>query len=71
VAVSDDELFDGMAQAARDEGIFFAPEAGACVAALQKLKASGHVSADDRIVLFNTGTGSKYVDALPPPFDGG
>jgi threonine synthase len=41
-----------------------APEGGACVAALRKLKASGHLSADDTVVVFNTGTGFKYVETL-------
>jgi threonine synthase len=44
----------------------FAPEGGAAVAALRKLKASGHLSADDTVVVFNTGTGYKYVDTVAP-----
>ena len=43
-----------------------APEGGACVAALRKLKASGHLSADDTVVVFNTGTGFKYVENMAP-----
>ena len=39
-----------------------APEGGACVAAARKLKASGHLSPDDTVVLFDTGTGFKYVE---------
>jgi threonine synthase len=38
-----------------------APEGGACVAALAKLKASGHIAADDKVIVFNTGTGFKYL----------
>ena len=34
------------------------------MAAARKLKASGHLSPDDRIVLFNTGTGYKYVENM-------
>jgi threonine synthase len=43
-----------------------APEGGACVAALRKLKSSGHVTPDDVLVLFNTGTGYKYVELMAP-----
>jgi threonine synthase len=43
-----------------------APEGGACVAALRKLKSSGHLSPDDTIVAFNTGTGYKYVENMAP-----
>jgi threonine synthase len=64
VAVSDDELIQGVKDAAANEGLFMAPEGGACVAALRKLRASGHVSADDSVVIFNTGTGYKYVDNM-------
>jgi len=46
--------------------VFMAPEGGACVAALRKLKASGNVTPDDRIVVFNTGTGFKYVENMAP-----
>ena len=36
------------------------------VAALRKLKSTGHLSADDVVVTFNTGTGFKYVDNMAP-----
>jgi threonine synthase len=52
--------------ASANEGIFMAPEGGACVAALRKLKANGHLSADDTVVVFNTGTGFKYVETMAP-----
>jgi threonine synthase len=66
IAVSDDEIVQGVKEASATEGMFMAPEGGACVAALRKLKASGHLSPDDTIVVFNTGTGFKYVDNLAP-----
>ena len=66
VAVSEQEIIQGVKDAASSEGIFMAPEGGACVAALRKLKSSGHVSPDDSIVLFNTGNGYKYVELMTP-----
>jgi threonine synthase len=66
VTVSETEIIQGVKQGAATEGIFMAPEGGACVAALRKLKASGHLSPDDTVVLFNTGTGFKYVDNMAP-----
>ena len=66
VAVSEAEIIQGVKDAAASEGIFMAPEGGACVAALRKLKASGHLSADDQVVTFNTGTGFKYVENMAP-----
>jgi threonine synthase len=64
VAVTDDELVAGALELARTEGIFAAPEGGACVPALRKLVASGSVKADERVVLFNTGSGIKYLDVF-------
>jgi threonine synthase len=43
-----------------------APEGGACVAAARKLRVSGHLSPDDQVVLFDTGTGFKYVENMLP-----
>jgi threonine synthase len=66
VALSEAEIVAGVKEGAAAEGLFFAPEGGACVAALHKLKASGHLNADDTVVVFNTGTGYKYVENMAP-----
>jgi threonine synthase len=46
------------------EGIFAAPEGAASLVAYQKLLASEFFSPDDTVVLFNTGSGLKYLDVL-------
>jgi threonine synthase len=66
IAVSDEEIVQGVKEAAVQEGLFMCPEGGACVAALRRLKASGHLSPDDIVVVFNTGTGFKYVENMAP-----
>jgi len=66
VAVSEAEIVQGVKEASASEGLFMAPEGGAAVAALRKLKSSGHLSSDDVVVVFNTGTGYKYVDTMAP-----
>ncbi len=66
VAVSEREIIEGVRDASSNEGLFMCPEGGACVAALRKLKASGQLSPDDTIVVFNTGTGFKYVETMAP-----
>jgi threonine synthase len=63
VAVTEDEIAHHAAFIGALEGIFAAPEGGATLAALVKLRDAGHVSSDERIVLFNTGTGLKYPPA--------
>jgi threonine synthase len=66
VAVSEQEIIEGVRDAARTEGLFMAPEGGACVAALRKLKAMGHLTPADKVVIFNTGTGFKYTENMAP-----
>jgi threonine synthase len=68
IAVSDEEMLDAGAQLAADEGVFAAPEGAACVAAAEKLIASGFLKPADRIVLYNTGSGLKYLEAYSTRF---
>lgn len=68
IAVSDAEMLDAGADLCADEGMFAAPEGGACVAAARKLIASGFLNASDSIVLYNTGSGLKYLEAYAVRF---
>jgi threonine synthase len=63
IAVTDDELMAAGLDLARSEGLLIAPEGAACLAALRKLLASGFLNRDERIVIYNTGSGLKYLDA--------
>jgi threonine synthase len=63
VAVSEEELLDGMSDLARLAGCFACPEGGVTLAALRRLRAIGEVSGEDRVVIFNTGSGLKYAEA--------
>ncbi len=62
VAVSDAELVQGARDIARLEGIFACPEGGACVPAVRRLVDSGAIRSADRVVIFNTAAGVKYLD---------
>jgi threonine synthase len=68
VAVSDAELLDASLELGAAEGIFPAPEGGACVGALKKLLANGFLKPDERIVIYNTGSGLKYLEAFSTRF---
>ena len=61
VAVSEGQIAASEAELARAEGIFACPEGAATLAGLEKLVQSGEVEPDERVVLFNTGTGLKYL----------
>jgi len=64
IAVSDDEIMDGVKDLASSEGIFACPEGGAALAAYKQLLQSGFLKDSDRVVLFNTGSGYKYLDVF-------
>src|SRR5207245_2470593 len=64
VAVTDEEILGCTRHWAQVEGIFAAPEGGAALAAYRKLRATGFFQAGDTVVLFNTGSGLKYLDVL-------
>jgi len=62
VSVTDDELLTAVREIGMTEGIFAAPEGAACMPALKQLLARGVINAEERVVLFNTGSGLKYLD---------
>jgi len=64
IAVSDEEIMDALRQWAKVEGVFAAPEGAASLAAYRKLRANEFFSASDTVVLFNTGSGLKYLDVI-------
>jgi threonine synthase len=62
VAVSDQAILEAQARLAESEGVFAAPEGAATLAALEALLVLGWVQPDERVVLFNTGMGIKYIN---------
>ncbi|HEX6717884.1 MAG TPA: threonine synthase [Pyrinomonadaceae bacterium] len=64
VAVTDEELIAATREIGSLEGIFCAPEGAACLPALRQLMESGEVRKTDRVVLFNTGSGVKYMESF-------
>jgi threonine synthase len=68
LAVSDEDLIDAGIQLASEEGLFVAPEGAACVPALEKLIANGFLKPDEKVVIYNTGAGLKYLEAYSTRF---
>jgi threonine synthase len=78
LAITDAEMLEAVRSVGAAEGLFVAPESGACYAAAGKLAKSGWIRSDETIVIFNTGTGLKYLECfadskgserLPPGHD--
>ena len=68
IAISDTEMLDAGIELASTEGIFAAPEGAACVAAVRRLNGEGFLKSAERIVIFNTGSGYKYLETWSTRF---
>jgi threonine synthase len=63
VAASDEEMLAACRTMAELEGVFAAPEGGAGLVAVEKLVKQSKIKRSETVVLFNTGSGYKYVEA--------
>jgi threonine synthase len=62
IAVDDKEMIRVAREVGSSEGLFVAPEAAACFAALKLLRSAGKIRSGERVIIFNTGSGIKYLD---------
>jgi len=64
MAIDDAEMMSSIREVGSKEGLFMAPESAACFAALKKLRASAKIDIGERVVIFNTGSGIKYIECF-------
>jgi threonine synthase len=64
VALTDEQILASLKDWASQEGVLMSPEGAAATAAYDHLIGTGFLSASDRVVFFNTGSGNKYTDVL-------
>ena len=64
IAIDDDEMIRAVRDVGKSEGLFVAPESAACFAAFRRLRAAGKIDSGERVVIFNTGSGIKYLDCF-------
>ncbi len=62
IAIDDEEMVCAVREVGSKEGLFVAPEGAACFVALKKLRAAEKINSGERVVIFNTGSGIKYLD---------
>ena len=62
VTVDDEEMIRITREVGSTEGLFVAPEGAACFAALKSLLSTGQIAREESVVIFNTGSGIKYLD---------
>ena len=65
VAIPDQDMSDWVEALGKDTGVFASPEGGAVAAAVPALLEMGALDPDAEVVLFNTGSGLKYVGMSP------
>jgi threonine synthase len=63
VAVDDEEMIRVAREVGGSEGLFVCPEGAACFAALKLLRRDRKISRGERVTIFNTGSGIKYLEA--------
>jgi threonine synthase len=66
VAVDDEEMIRITPEVGSSEGLFVSPEGAACFAALKSLCRAGKIASSERVVIFNTSSGIKYLDSYEP-----
>src|SRR5262245_42007080 len=66
IAIDDGEMIRVAREVGASEGLFICPEGAACFAALKLLRSAGKIAPDERVVIFNTGSGIKYLEAYGP-----
>jgi threonine synthase len=64
LALTDERIFASLKDWARNEGVLLSPEGAAATAAYDHLLATGFLKPEERVVLFNTGSGNKYTDVI-------
>src|SRR5438874_3581203 len=62
IAVDDKEMIRVAREVGSKEGRFVCPEGAACFAALKSLRSKGKIASGERVLIFNTGSGVKYLD---------
>ena len=69
MAVTDADLLASLRQAARLEGTWICPRERPVSPRWRRLREAGWLSADDEVVVLNTGSGLKYPETMPasPP----
>jgi threonine synthase len=66
IAVTDEEIRGMTDLVGRAEGLWMAPEGAATAVAARELRREGKLAYDDRVVLFNTGSGMTYPGLQSP-----
>jgi threonine synthase len=70
IAIDDEQMIRVARQVGANEGLFVCPEGAACFVALKLLRRDKKIVSGERVVVFNTGSGIKYLEAYDRRSDG-
>jgi threonine synthase len=62
IAIDDEEMMRTACEVGSNEGLFVCPEGAACFAGLKSLRSAGKIASGERVIIFNTGSGIKYLE---------
>ena len=66
IAVGDEQMIRAAREVGAKEGLFICPEGAACFVALKLLRSARKIASGERVIIFNTGSGIKYLEAYDP-----
>jgi len=69
VSVSDENILESSKELGETEGVFACPEGSATLAGAKKLLEEGFIERDEKVLLYNTGTGLKYINTYTENLD--
>jgi threonine synthase len=64
IAIDDQSTLEEQRKVAQMEGAFICPEGATTFVAARRLRESGWIKSDEKVVLLNTGSGIKYPDTV-------
>ena len=66
IAVEESQIVPWQKKVASAEGLMICPETATCIGGLERLVDEQRVSPDERVVIFNTAAGQKYLGGNGP-----
>lgn len=64
LAITDEQMLEGLRELGKEEGLFVAPEGAAVWMAARHLLSTGWIRPEEQVLLLNTGSGQKYLENI-------
>ncbi|MBX0292235.1 threonine synthase [Hymenobacter sp. HSC-4F20] len=64
LAITDEQMLEGLRELGKEEGLFVAPEGAAVWMAARQLLSIGWIQPEEQVLLLNTGSAQKYLENI-------